>query len=99
MYHGYKLKPLHIILPKAGAYVKGFDRQTKLMYFLIEDDEFLDNLIIFVIRSVLISKKNLIASLSIISIFSKPKKNLIVMKLPIFTIKKFLRWIPIILGS
>ena len=30
------------MLPKASAYVKGCDGQTKCMYILIEDDELLD---------------------------------------------------------
>ena len=38
MYNDHKVKPLHIMLPKTSAYVKSFDRQTKWMYFLIEDD-------------------------------------------------------------
>ena len=28
--------------PKTSAYVKGYDRQTKWMYFLIEDDNLLE---------------------------------------------------------
>ena len=27
------------MLPKTSAYVKGYDGQTKWMYFLIEDDD------------------------------------------------------------
>ena len=34
-----KVKSLHTVLPKANAYVKIYDRQTKWMYFLIEDDD------------------------------------------------------------
>ena len=30
------------MLPKASAYVKSYDGQTKWMYILIEDDELLD---------------------------------------------------------
>ena len=30
------------MLPKTSAYVKSYDRQTKWMYFLIEDDELLE---------------------------------------------------------
>ena len=30
------------MLPKTGADVKSFDRQTKWMYFLIEDDDLLE---------------------------------------------------------
>ena len=39
-----KVKPLHIIfkhLCKTSIYVKSYDVQTKLMYFLIEDDDLL----------------------------------------------------------
>ena len=36
----YKIKPLHIILPKTSAYVRSYDGQTKLMYFFTEDDDF-----------------------------------------------------------
>ena len=42
MYNDHKIKPLHIILPKTSAYVKRFDGQTKLMYFLIEDGDLLE---------------------------------------------------------
>ena len=30
------------MLPKTSAYVKSYDRQTKWMYFLIEDDDLLE---------------------------------------------------------
>ena len=30
------------MLPKISAYVKGYDGQTKWMYFLIEDDDLLE---------------------------------------------------------
>ena len=29
------------MLPKTSAYIKSYDGQTKLMYFLIEDDDLL----------------------------------------------------------
>ena len=29
------------MLPKTSAYVKGYDEQTKWMYFFIEDDDLL----------------------------------------------------------
>ena len=41
LYNDYKIKPLHIILPKTSAYVKTYDGQTKWMHFLIEDDDLL----------------------------------------------------------
>ena len=37
------------MLPKTSAYVKIYDGQTKRMYFLIEDDDLLKN-ILFGIR-------------------------------------------------
>ena len=39
LYDSYKVRPLHIILPRTRAYVKRYDRQTKWMYFLIEDGD------------------------------------------------------------
>ena len=39
--NGYKVRPLHMMLPKTSAYVKSYDGQAKWMDFLIEDDEFL----------------------------------------------------------
>ena len=41
-YNDNKVKPLHIMLPKTRSYVKGYDGQTKWMYFLIEDDALLE---------------------------------------------------------
>ena len=34
---GNKVKLLNIMLAKTSAYAKNYDRQTKLLYFLIED--------------------------------------------------------------
>ena len=42
LYNDHKVKPLHIMLPKTSAYVKSYDGQTKLMYFLMEDDGLLE---------------------------------------------------------
>ena len=36
-----KSKTFSIILPKANAYVKSYDGETKFMYFSIEDEELL----------------------------------------------------------
>ena len=33
LYHNDKVKPLHIMLPKTSAYAKGYDGETKWMYF------------------------------------------------------------------
>ena len=73
LYNGNKVKTSHIMLPKTSAYVKLYDGQTKWMYFLIKDDDILENIILFGIKSLLISKKHLIATLFIIKSFWKPK--------------------------
>ena len=41
LYNDHKVKPLHM-LPKTSTYVEKCDGQTKLMYFLIEDDDLLE---------------------------------------------------------
>ena len=41
LYNDDKIKPLHILLPKTSAYIS-YDRQTKQMHFLIEDDDLLE---------------------------------------------------------
>ena len=74
MYNDHKFKPLHIMLPKTKAFAKGYDGQTKWMYFVVEDVDVLErNIILFGIKSVLIYKKKLIASQSEIMNFLKPK--------------------------
>ena len=42
LYDACKVKPLHVLLPKSRVYVKSCDGQTKWMYFLIEDNDFLE---------------------------------------------------------
>ena len=42
LYDDYKIKSLHIMLPKTKTYVKSFDGQTVWMYFFIEGDELLE---------------------------------------------------------
>ena len=37
----YVIKPSHIMLPKTSAYAKGYDGETKWMYFSIEDEKLL----------------------------------------------------------
>ena len=39
MNNDYKVKLLHIMLPKTSAYIKSYDGQTKWMYFFIENDD------------------------------------------------------------
>ena len=79
------------MLPKTSTYIKRYNGQTKWMYFLIESDD-------FGIKSALISKKNLIASLSAIKSFENQNKIMKIIKikfmvifLQIFMIKNFLR--------
>ena len=36
-----------MMLPKRRPYVKGYDGQTKWMYFLIEDDDLLDYILYY----------------------------------------------------
>ena len=33
LYNGNEVKPLHIILPKTRAYIKGYDEQGKSIHF------------------------------------------------------------------
>ena len=42
MHNDHKVKPLHIMLPKVSAYVKGYDGLTKWMYFLLKMMTFWD---------------------------------------------------------
>ena len=42
LYDDYKIKLLHIMLPKTKAYVNSYNGQTKWRYFLIEDGGLLE---------------------------------------------------------
>ena len=44
LYDDYKIKPLHIMLPKTSLNVKLYHGQTKCMYFLFEDDELFEKI-------------------------------------------------------
>ena len=57
MYNGSKVKPLNIMLPKTSAYVKCYDRQTKWIYLLIQDDYLLKKYTIWDIVSAGIEKE------------------------------------------
>ena len=39
LHHDYKVKLLHIMLPKTSTDVKSYHGQTKWMKFLIDDDD------------------------------------------------------------
>ena len=58
LFDDYKIKLLHIMLPKTRVYVKSYDGQTKWIYFLLKIT-YLKNLILFGIKSALILKMNL----------------------------------------
>ena len=68
MYNHYKIKPLHIVLPKTSTYVNSYNEQTKWMYLLIEDYELLEKYKT-VWDKIADIKSNLIASMSTIKIF------------------------------
>ena len=57
------------MLPKTSTYVKSYDGQTKWMYFLIEDDDFLEKYNTIWDKVSPDTKKNLIASLPAIKNF------------------------------
>ena len=61
------------MLPKASAYVKIYDGQTKWMYFLIEDNDLLEKYNTIWDKVSADIKKNLMANLFIIKKFLKPK--------------------------
>ena len=61
------------MLPKTSAYVKSYDEQTKWIYFLIEGDELLEKYNTFWDKVSADMKNNLIVSLFMIKIISKPK--------------------------
>ena len=73
LHDNHKVKLLHIMLPKTRAYVKCYDRETKWMYFLIEDDDLLKKYNTIWDKVSADIKKSLIRSLSIIKNFCKPK--------------------------
>ena len=86
------------MLPKTSPYAKLYHGQTKWIYILIEDDGLLEKYHTVSDKVSADIKKSFIANLSIMKNSLKPKLNLMVMKLQIFTIKKFLRWVLIILA-
>ena len=67
LYNDHKVKPLHIMLPKTSAYVKSYDGQTKWVYCFIEDHDLLEKYNTIWDNDSADIKKNLIASLSIIT--------------------------------
>ena len=68
-YNGNKVKPFNIVLSKTNSCVKSYNRQTKLMYFFIEDDDLIKKSNTIWNKVSADIEKNLIASLSIINNF------------------------------
>ena len=54
LYNDHKINPLPIMLSKTSAYVKNYDGQTKWMYFFIEDNNLLKNIMLIRIKAALI---------------------------------------------
>ena len=81
------------MLPKASAYVKSYDGQTKWMYFFIENYDLLEKYNTIWDKVSADIKKELDCELVYNKHFLKTKIKSNVMKLQIFTIKKFLTWI------
>ena len=75
------------MLPKTSAYVKSYDGQTKWMTFLIKDDELLEEHDTISDKVNADIKKEFDSEPVYNKIFLKPKQNLLVMKLQLFTIK------------
>ena len=83
---------------KTNTYVKSYDGQTKLMYFLIQDDDLLKKYTIWGKVSTYIKKIDSEAAYKKKFLKSKITSYGFPMKLVmIFMIKKFLRWTVIIL--
>ena len=57
MHDGYEIRSLHIMPLKMRAHLKSYGGQNKWMYFLIQDDDLLENIILFGIKSAPIIKK------------------------------------------
>ena len=87
----YKMKPLHIILPKTSAYIKSYDGETKWMYILIDDAELLEKCKGIWNKVSNSIKKELDCEPIYNKTFLKIKENLTAMNLQIFKIKKCLR--------
>ena len=83
LYDDYRIKPLHIMLPKMSAYGRDNDGRTKWIYFLFKDDDILSNTIC--------DKISTDAKIELYTIKHLPKQNFMLMKPQIYTIKKFLK--------
>ena len=57
MYDDQKFKSLHIMSPWTSAYAKSYDRQTKYIIFWLKMMTYWKKIILFGIKSALISKK------------------------------------------
>ena len=90
LYDNYKIKPLHIMLPKTSAYVKNYSEQTKQKYFLIEGNDLLEEYHTIWDKVSDDMEKEFDSDPVYNKNYLKTKINLMVMKLQIFMIKDFL---------
>ena len=88
LYNGNKEKPLNIMLPKTNVYVKSFNGQTKWMYFLIKDDDLLENYNTIWDKVSADIKKEFDSEPVYNKNYLKKKKNVMATTLQIFTMKK-----------
>ena len=72
MYNDHKVEPLHVMLPKTSN-VERYDGQTKWMFLVIEDDGLIEKYTAIWDKASANIKRNLIASLSAVKNFWKPK--------------------------
>ena len=87
----------YLMLPKTSAYVKVMMVELNACIFWLMMMTYWKNMILFGIKSELILDKNLIGNLSKITNIEEQKQNLTVIKQQIFTRKKCLRQVLIIL--
>ena len=73
LHEDYKIKSLHIMLPKTSAYVESMMVKLNRCIFWLKMMTYWRNIIVFRIKSALILKFDLITNLSIIKMFWKPK--------------------------
>ena len=92
LYNNHKVRLLHIMLLKTSAYEKNYDGQNKCMYFLNEDDGFLEKYNT-IWDKVSADIKKEFDSEPVYFFFLKTKIKSHGDKLQIFTIKKFQSWI------
>ena len=95
----FKVKSLHLKLPKTSTYTKSYDGQTKWIFFLIEDDDLLHTHDTNWDKASADINKEFDSKPVFWKKSLKTKKKFMVMMLQIFLINKFLRCTLTILRS